>query len=292
MSRSLENAKSRKAFQNLSVEVNRLYAENNNYLIEYSESVENPIPYCIVYFSSNNIYYPDSKEVFYEQIIRNDRYEWCHTRIDSGTKHIFMRDIKKQHYMTGVNSRLDTIEKLIDFLKAETEGYKTITVGSSSGGYAAVLFGQQLNAERIYSFNGQFVLDVNNPVFHKIEKSILRKYYKLQDFLKMPSTVFYFHSNKSTRDIYQFKCIKNTGIHTISFDAKVHGVPFLKSCLPIVLNLSIRDLKILSNKRHNTLLFSINMVGIWLTLTGFFKELQELLREQALTRNLKNALGF
>ena len=111
---------------------------------------------CVVYFSSHNIYYPNTEEVFRKKIIEKDAYEWYSTRIEAGHKHIFIRDIQKQWYIQGINKRINSPEKLLDFLKKECEGYRIITVGSSAGGYAAVLYGSQLGAEKVFSFNGQY----------------------------------------------------------------------------------------------------------------------------------------
>jgi hypothetical protein len=278
-------------FQSVDDEVNFVFANNKNYLIEYSKSTKNSIPYCIIYFSSNSIFYPQTKEAFFDQIIKKDRYEWYHTRINCGAKHIFLRDIKIRHYLAGINSTLDTIEKVIDFLKSETEGYKIITVGSSSGGYAAVFFGQKLNAERNYSFNGQFVLDSNyNYFFSENEKSLAEKYSNLRDYLKTPSTVFYFYSNKSEVDKSQLKYVEHTGINIFSFNTSVHGIPFLKNNLPVVLNLKVHDLKILSNKCYDPLFFSIKMVGILGLFIGIYKQTQKLLNEHLLLKTIKSAL--
>ncbi len=265
--------------KNLRCEINRLFAEKNNYLIEYSEQICKSVPYCIAYFSSDDIYYPDSLGAFNEQLVRRDRYEWFNTRISCGTKHIFLRDIRKRHYLTGVNRTLDSVEKMVDFLKEETNGYDIITVGSSSGGYAAILFGQKLNAKRIYSFNGQFVLDVNYVLFREIEKSIIKKYYDLRDFMNIPSRIFYFYSNKSEKDRSQFKLVENLGIQAVSFNTNIHGIPFLKCNLPIVLNLNTYDLKNLTNRRHNPLIFSIEMVGMRDTLMGACNQFREMIRD-------------
>ena len=70
-----------------------------------------------------------------------------HKTIDD--KWRFVRDVYKQWYLKGVNAEIDSIEKLYEFLKAETEGYQIVTVGSSAGGYAAVLFGYLLNATKV-----------------------------------------------------------------------------------------------------------------------------------------------
>jgi len=269
----------------LSDEVNLLYAKDKNYLIEYSEDANNSSPYCIIYFSSDAIYCPDTIENFYEQLIRKNRYEWYRTRINCGAKHIFVRDVKKQHYLSGINSDLNTMKKVTDFLKAEATGYKIITVGSSSGGYAAVFFGQKLNAERIYCFNGQFLLHVDYFWrFEGLEKSIVERYSSLKKFFTAPSKIFYFHSNRSHMDIEQLDYIKKTGVNVISFNSSTHRIPFLKCCLPVVLNMDVRDLKKLSSKRYYPLLFSFKMVGLLGTLIGSCKELQGLVRESVLTR--------
>jgi hypothetical protein len=282
---------SKEASRILSDGVNRLYAEDKNYLIEYSEGASHSSPYCIIYFSSDAIFHPDTLEKFYEQLIKKNRYEWYHTRIDCGAKHIFVRDVKKQHYLNGINNCLDTLEKVTDFLRAETSGYKIITLGSSSGGYAAVFFGQKLNAERIYCFNGQFLL--NEKYFWRftdVEKSIVERYSSLKNFFTAPSKIFYFHSNRSPLDIEQFDNIKKSGVNLISFNSRSHRIPFLKCCLPVILNMDVRYLKTLSNKRYTPWFFSIKMVGLWGTLIGSFKELQGLVREGFLMRRFDNAL--
>jgi hypothetical protein len=279
------------ALESLSDGVNWSFTNNKNYLIKYSKTPKSTVPYCIIYFSSNFVYQPNTKEAFYDQIIKKDRYEWFHTRIDCGAKHIFIRDIKKRHYLTGINSDLDTIEKVIDFLKSETDGYRVITVGSSSGGFGAVFFGQKLNAERIYCFNGQFVLDYRCTFFwSETERALAKKYSNISDYLKTPSTVFYFSSNKSIGDIRQFKYVENTGINILSFNTSVHGVPFLKNNLPVVLNLKIYELKAIANKRYNPIFFSIQMVGITGLLIGICRQTQELLHEHNLINTIKSSL--
>jgi hypothetical protein len=282
---------SKKASRILSDEVEKLYAENKNYLIEYSESISNSSPYCIIYFSSNNIYYPHTAEYFYDELVRKNRYEWYHTRIDCGAKHIFIRDVKKQHYLSGINSYLDTMEKVTDFLRAETRGYKIITLGSSSGGYAAVFFGQKLNAERTYCFNGQFLLSAQYfGELAGIEESIVKKYSSLKNFFTAPSKIFYFHSNRSPLDVRQLDHIRKTGVNVISINSRNHGIPFLECCLPVVLNMDICDLKILSNKRYYPWFFSIKMVGVRGTLIGCCKDLRRLVRHGAYRRVMKGSL--
>jgi len=126
-------------FQTDSEIINEVY-NKNNFLIVYDEKCINKDT-CAIYFSSNNIYYPNTEEVFRKRIIERDFYEWYHTRISKAYKHIFLRDIKKQWYITGINSQINSPELLLNFLKKEVKGFSTITVGSSAGGSAEVLYG-------------------------------------------------------------------------------------------------------------------------------------------------------
>ena len=124
-----------------------------NYKIENGFNQDN---ICMIYFSSNNIYFPDTEEAFQEIIIEKDRYEWeniakkIHT-----TKKIFVRDIYKSWYIKGINEVVNTIEKLTELLINETCGYRVITVGNSAGGYCAILIGIKLKAEHILVFSPQ-----------------------------------------------------------------------------------------------------------------------------------------
>jgi len=118
-----------------------------------------PKEICALYFSSNNIYFPNDESVFRKRIVEADAYEWYRTRVRAAHKHVFLRDVFKQWYLTGLNDKVSTPEALLEFLRAQTEGYRVVALGSSAGGYAAVLYGSLLGAERILSFNGQMELD-------------------------------------------------------------------------------------------------------------------------------------
>ena len=127
-------------FQTDSETVRRVYETNNNYLIEYSKGGDADT--CAIYFSSNDIYYPNLEGIFTKRIVNKNFYEWYHTRINRASKHIFIRDVFKQWYLAGINAKIDSPEKLAAFLKQETQDYtNVITLGSSAGGYAAILYG-------------------------------------------------------------------------------------------------------------------------------------------------------
>jgi hypothetical protein len=254
--------------------VKKSYKNIPNYLIEYDESVKGND--CIIYFSSNNIYFPNDESTFTKRIIEKNSFEWYGARITSGAKHIFVRDIKKQWYLTGINDKISTPERLLDFLKKETLGYNVITLGSSAGGYAAVLYGSQLDAKRIYSFNGQMeinsLLEISNKfidpvVFEFSDNKIFNVFYDLIKFIKKPKNIYYFYSNKSQWDTQQYHHIKENNLNVISFNTSHHGIPFLKGNLKKIFNMNDSQLYNLTKRRHNLLFFSIG-------LDGFFKTFQ------------------
>lgn len=263
-------------FQTDSTLINEVYSNEPNYLVDYNH--HNPKAYCVLYFSSNDLYYPNTETALREQVLKKNRFEWYGKRINRAYKHIFLRDIKKQWYLTGVNKHIDTPEKLFHFLKSETEGYKVIALGSSAGGFAAVLFGQLLNAECIFTFNGQFEIasllekpnaEIIDPViFRNKDNKNLTPYYNISKFITNADSIYYFHSNKSLWDIEQWEEIKNIPVNKISFATTNHGIPFLKSNLSAVLNLSIEELKKLSGKTMHPLTFSLKIVGFVKTIEG------------------------
>src|ERR1700733_6386224 len=254
---------------------------NPNFLIEYDE--QSPDDRCAIYFSSHNIYYPNTEKDFVDNLVKKDKYEWYRTRIPGARKHIFLRDIKKQWYLTGINKEIATPLELENFLASETKGYRVITVGSSAGGYAAVVYGQLLNAERIYSFNGQYELasllnrstEMINPIlFRNSGNSTLRKYYDAREFITDPGKIFYFYSNKSKWDISQYEHIEDAGINILSFNTNIHGMPFLKCNIPPLLAMKEDELRRHVGRKINPLLFSLGIVGFSRTFSGLYSQVR------------------
>jgi len=267
-------------FQTDSIEVKKAF-QNPNYLIEYKYTGLKE-KNCVLYFSSNNIYHPNSKDSFRSSIIDKDKYEWYNTRIENGVKHIFLRDIQKQWYLKGINSKLNSIEKVLKFLKKETLGYSVITIGSSAGGYAAVLFGSLLNAEKILTFNGQFHVSdlltssneaVDPVIFREQFNPYVNKYFSLKNFLNNPSNIYYFFSNKSKWDQINKNHILEEGINIISFNTNNHGIPFVKSALLRVINSSKQELNSWMKNSHFPIFFSIKYGGIYATLRVLIKKI-------------------
>ncbi len=263
--------------------VQEIRNSRNNFLIQYDEQCLTR-DYCAVYFSSNDIYFPNAEDVFRKRIIEKDFFEWYGTRVKKAYKHIFLRDIYKQWYLKGVSGKIDDPEKLLAWVKKETKGYKVIAVGSSAGGYAATLYGNQLDAERILAFNPQFELNSlfdrsdehKNPILFRLRNTEWVKYFDILPLIASSpkGNVFYFYSIKSPWDAWQYKHLGETqGIHRIGFNTSHHGIPFLKVALPSVLNMESRDLIQYENKQNNPLFFTIKMVGIKKSILGLYQQI-------------------
>lgn len=103
--------------------VRSVYATEPNYIIYYDESSEENV--CAIYFSSNDIYFPNTEEIFRKRIVEKNFFEWYHTRVKA-RKHIFVRDVFKQWYIEGINTIINSPEKMEEWLKTETLGYQVI----------------------------------------------------------------------------------------------------------------------------------------------------------------------
>jgi len=275
-------------FQTDSDIVQQGYRNNPNYLVEYSDNC--PMKeYCAIYFSSNDIYYPNTEPFFRKKIIERNGYEWYGTRINIAYKHIFIRDIFKQWYLAGINTEINTPEKLLDMLKKETEGYKVITLGSSAGGYAAALYGSQLGADRILTFSPQFTLsgllarssEKIDPLIFRLHNKPVAQYFDIYNFINTHTDIFYFFPKKSAWDIEQYEYVYNLqNVKTICINTAHHGIPFPKACLPEIINLDKDALNRLSGKTYNFYWFSVRQVGLIATVSGIINQLYKVYKKR------------
>ncbi len=194
---------------------------------------------CYIFFASNDIYYPNTVETFTERIVNKDRFEWTNMAssreimADAG-RMIFVRDLYKQWYITGINDRINTHDKLMDHLRMLAQGYRVITLGSSAGGYMAVLAGAVLNAEACFDFSGQIMLDSLNCDFcvrmRGCEPQAL-KYYDLKTVIPGSSCTFYcFYPAYNERDkaIYESISVFDN-VYGFGFNQKNHAATMMAS---------------------------------------------------------------
>lgn len=250
--------------------IKKVYEEDENYLL-VDTGVESDI--CYIFFSSNGLYYPDTNEVFEETIIHKNRYEWKwvvqHSKISATAGRIlYVRDIWKRWYSRGINSKADTIDKTIELLRRMTEGYRTITVGSSAGGYMAVLTAVKLNAEYCYNFSGQYTIseELGNP------------YSKLPGLLqKYKGEVFYFVPKYCKADQEAYRSVEDVEcVHAFLFNDSRHASTMLQGNISYIIDMSKDDLLALYRKNKDK---DISKLGFLFETVPFIDIYAILLRE-------------
>lgn len=262
------------------------YNNNDNYKI--FDIPESNSDLTVIYLSSNNIYFPNTESSFKKSIIDENRFEWTNLIYPNAKRHIFLRDIKKQWYLDGINKNLNTLDKIVNFLKENLISDKVILIGSSAGGHAACLIGSYLKAEKIYSFNGQKELntlveyrsssDVDPLVFSYHNKKEYEDFFDLTNKLSSLKNLYYFCSINSNWDYEQYNHIKTLHCTKILFTSKRHGMPFLKTAINDLYNLDDKQLKSFANKTNNPIIFSYRVSGILNTIRGLYKNFKIFLK--------------
>lgn len=220
--------------------VEETYSRENYYLKVNSDCRNN---ICYIFFSSNNIWYPNTEESFKKSFIDNDYYEWRRFSELPVKKIIYVRDIYKSWYVTGVNKRMNSVDDVIEFLKKQTVGMKIVTIGSSAGGYMAALTAALLAAEYCICFSAQFDLKVDgalgvNPFLKKYCRDKNRsRYYNIVEIIKKSEAdIFYLMPAFSAPDKAQMeKVLDIKNVHILKIASRRHGVPLFTGNLEYLL---------------------------------------------------------
>ena len=238
-----------KLYEDIDAELLEDVYSKDNFLIDCKETGEN---IAVIYFTSHALFGDNTREKLIEDLLRKNRFEWYKIRINRARKHIFVRDVLKQFYKYGINSKINSIDKLIDFLKIQTEGMRVITIGGSAGGYMALLVGMFLNAEMIFAFSPIIKLP-----------SGWGKYDDLVPMLKKNSSfILYFTPEYSKNDIEQLSYLKDykyKNLHIYHYKSDIHGETMKrKGCKGLINSspklLSFIDKYFLKNKPHKRLI--------------------------------------
>ena len=198
---------------------------------------------CYIFCSSNGLWANVENFCDFESL--KDRYEWINLSknkrlIKKSGKYIFVRDVFQKSYVDGVNPNINSIDKIIDLLKRETLDYDVITVGTSGGGYLAMILGAMLpNCIRVYSFGGLFSLHSwtganNNFSFENIDayqKHIndynYSKYFSIKELVNsFNKLLLHFYGAYHFSDCVQLdeiKDISNSNIKLIGSKTGRHG---------------------------------------------------------------------
>ena len=192
---------------------------------------------CYIFFSSNDIYYPNTVEAFMDRIVSAGRYEWVNISSSvnitkQAGRFIFVRDLYKQWYITGASEFLNSHDSLIEYLRGLSEGYRVITVGSSAGGYMAALVGALLDAEACFDFSGQVVLkDLKEDFCVRMtgRKPQDLKYYDIRPVMKNSRCVFYyFYPAYNPEDVEVYNSIRHfDNVFGFGFAQKEHAATMI-----------------------------------------------------------------
>lgn len=77
----------------------------------------------------------------------------------AGIDKLFIRDLRLEWYLTGLGSLTSDVESTASLLRDKISNYqRTVFIGTSAGGMAAILYGQLLQVDKILAFAPQTVL--------------------------------------------------------------------------------------------------------------------------------------
>lgn len=240
---------------------NTIYSTKENYEIQKTNGDPNRI---IIFFTGHGLYYPNTYEQFNKEVVVKDKYEWKriaqNPRISGlAGEMVFVRDIYKIWCIRGVNSSINSQDKLVDVLKKIANGRRVTTVGSSAGGYMAILFGVLLNADSIYAFSPQ----VNLHEYHKDHKiedydiyvntSKIAKYMDLVPLIRgYKGHIFYWYPARCVEDIRQYDAaVPCENISFFAMDQSEHGATLWGESIIRTLELPTGKLNELCDKYAN-----------------------------------------
>jgi hypothetical protein len=106
----------------------------------------------------------------------------------SNYERLFLLDIKSKWYFKGIDGISTNIDETLTYLKEIIRDFEeVIFIGSSSGGYAAILFGSLLNVDRIIAFRPQTIITPNE---YLTSEDIDSSYSDLKPFINTTTKYF------------------------------------------------------------------------------------------------------
>ena len=235
-----------------------------------------------VYCSSNGIYYPNDETTFTKRIIEQDKYDWKKNRIEADVcKHIYIRDLFKQWYVEGINSEIDSIQKVAEWIKSVTgENAEYIFLGSSAGGYMSICLASLLGGT-VFAGSPQVrlqVLDKYPVVMDHRDDAERNKWFDLKQVIgrsEASAKYFILYGAYNDEDRNQIDSIDGfPNVYTIRFDTDAHGVVFFPFNAKNFYQKTDFLIKIANQKKvTNRLCFSIQVSGIKRTVMECFEKL-------------------
>jgi hypothetical protein len=146
-------------------------------------------------------------------------YEFFEATKDAGYSRILLRDKHRVWYHHGIDRKRPDFPSLFDYLNREIERLKpktTICLGTSAGGYAAIVAGHHIRADYVHAFAPDTLLDISLSSCIKgiwsaryrwprwkllMSRSARPEFFDLANLLKVYNgkTVYYIHYCSDTR---------------------------------------------------------------------------------------------
>ncbi len=223
---------------------------------------------CYIYSSSNGIWEPNTLDAFRQRIVDRDEYEWINMGA-KGAKCIFVRDIYKEWYVNGINSKIHSVDKLIDLLKTETANCdRIVCVGSSAGGYLSIILGEALNASYIFCISGQislYTLAQQEQRYPELNKALLEpnklKWFDLVPMITNPDIpIFYLYAANCDEDVEQFRQIENIPcVYPFAFSGKHHGNTMYPFNYPYIIQMDKENILELQKQYYGRVISKIEI---------------------------------
>lgn len=242
---------------------------------------------CSIYFSSNGLFFPNSDEVARRAIWNDARFEWTQLAPKRVARRIFVRDVRKQWYVDGISSRCPDLDALARLLEPLIAGFEVVCIGSSAGGYAAVLMGCLLDGAHAVCISGQIDLRLvletpddlalNPPLAAYLARG---KYPDLSEQIRTnPVPIYFLYADGDPMDQAQTRVAASfRSIRLLAFKSRVDGSTCWNSCLPTLLGLSTTRLESLAMQYSGATIgpwrFSVVLDGWQITAIRLFRLLR------------------
>ena len=160
---------------------------------------------------------------------------------DKSYDKLFLRDIDRNYYLTGLKNSTKDIKSTIELINRLTPINKyrfTLSIGASSGGFAAILYGQLLNLSKAIAFNPQTVISIEKESVVKdytytqevskhlrrinLKDNFYQKCLNLKNFQPFTTKVELHYSKFSTVDKNHAKYLKHTNCSLIEHATSSH----------------------------------------------------------------------
>jgi len=203
--------------------VRSTYDADNNFISIHRPSAKHKE--AIVFFSGNGLFFPNDEAVAYQALVTSNRYEWKNVAsyLDSYSQLIFIRDVRKCWYWTGISSSCSSLQSLGVLIENTLLYGKYSFVGSSAGGFAAIYLAGLLAPSTVISFSGQFDLSpfvdssnraASSDLFSLLEENpsyskCISNVSSIKTANSLGARIYHFYPVSSSRDMDQLSRIQS-----------------------------------------------------------------------------------